>query len=82
MSYKVCATLSLALMVLAGPSFAQEATIDVNADGMYSLPELQAVDAAFSEETFMLLDVSGDGLLDAEEIAAGTEAGLLPVTEG
>ena len=66
------------LIALVVPSFAQDAAIDINGDGMYSYPELQAVMPEMSEDDFATLDVSGDGLLDAEEIAAGTAAGLLP----
>mgnify|MGYP001800608835 FL=1 len=66
------------LTVLAVPAFAQDAAIDINGDGMYSFPELQAVMPEMSEDDFTTLDVSGDGLLDADEIAAATEAGLLP----
>ena len=66
------------LTALAVPGFAQSADIDINGDGMYSYPELQAVMPEMSEDDFSALDTSGDGLLDADEIAAATEAGLLP----
>ncbi|MDX8349684.1 MAG: hypothetical protein AAFP85_00095 [Pseudomonadota bacterium] len=66
------------LTVLAVPAFAQDAAIDVNGDGMYSFPELQAVMPEMTEEDFTTLDVSGDGMLDTDEITAATEAGLLP----
>ena len=64
--------------LLATPVLAQDADIDINGDGMYSYPELQAVLPNMSEDTFALLDTSGDGLLDADEIAEGVAAGLLP----
>jgi len=66
------------LAALAVPSFAQNAEIDINGDGMYSYPELQAVMPEMTEDDFTVLDTSGDGLLNADEIAAATEAGLLP----
>lgn len=66
------------LTVMAVPAFAQDAAIDVNGDGMYSFPELQAVMPEMTEEDFTTLDVSGDGMLDTDEITAATEAGLLP----
>lgn len=66
------------LTVLAVPAFAQDAAIDINGDGMYSFPELQAVMPEMTEEDFTTLDASGDGLLDADEITVATEAGLLP----
>jgi len=67
-----------AALLLATPLAAQDAAIDINADGMYSFPELQAVMPEMTEDTFITLDANGDGLLDADEIAVGTEAGLLP----
>ncbi len=71
--------LSLAVIALAAtPVLAQDAAIDINGDGMYSYPELQAVMPTMTEDDFTALDVSGDGLLDADEIAAGVEAGVLP----
>ncbi|WP_296424058.1 hypothetical protein [Yoonia sp.] len=66
------------LTVLAFPAFAQDDAIDINGDGMYSFPELQAVIPEMTEDEFTSMDTSGDGLLDADEIAAATQAGLLP----
>ncbi len=66
------------LTALAVPGFAQNAEIDINGDGMYSYPELQAVMPEMSEDDFTALDTSGDGLLDAGEIAVAVEAGILP----
>lgn len=71
-----------AALLLATPLAAQDAAIDVNADGMYSFPELQAVMPEMTEDTFTALDANGDGLLDVDEIAAGTDAGLLPASDG
>lgn len=72
----------LALMVVAGSATAQSASIDVNGDGMYSFPEVQAAMPEMTEDAFVTLDVSGDGLLDATEIEAGVQAGLLPASDG
>jgi hypothetical protein len=66
------------LFALAVPAFAQNAAIDINGDGMYSYAELRAALPDISEDTFGILDTSGDGLLSADEITAGTAAGLLP----
>ncbi len=66
------------LTALAVPALAQDATIDVNGDGMYSFPEVQAVMPEMTEEDFTALDTSGDGLLDADEIDTATAAGMLP----
>ena len=75
-------TLALLATIAATPLIAQDAEIDVDADGMYSYPELQAAMPEMTEDEFVVLDVNGDGLLDADEIAAATEAGLLPASEG
>lgn len=72
----------LALIFVAGSAAAQSASIDVNGDGMYSFPEVQAAMPEMTEEAFVTLDVSGDGLLDATEIEAGVQAGLLSNPEG
>ena len=83
MTIKTAITLPLMCVSLAAvPALAQDAAIDVNADGMYSFPELQAAMPEMTEDDFTVLDTSGDGLLDAEEIAAGIEAGLLPASDG
>jgi hypothetical protein len=73
---------TLALMIVAGTATAQAADVDVNGDGMYSFPELQAAMPEVTEEMFVTLDVTGDGLLDATEIEAGVQAGFLPSSDG
>ena len=67
-----------AALLLALPAFAQSTAIDVNGDGQYSFPEVQAAVPEVSEDDFAALDLSGDGLLDSAEIAAGEAAGILP----
>ncbi|SFR41354.1 hypothetical protein SAMN04488005_1636 [Yoonia tamlensis] len=67
-----------AAIFLAGPALAQDPNIDINGDGMYSYPELTAVMPDLTDTTFEVLDTSGDGLLNADEIANGQAAGLLP----
>lgn len=56
------------------------AAVDADADGLVSLTEAQAVWADLSEEAFAALDTDADGSLNAEEFAAGVEAGTLTVT--
>ncbi len=82
MTTKTILTIPAALILMAAPAIAQDAAIDVNADGMYSFPELQAAMPEMTEEDFTTIDVTGDGLLDADEIAAATEAGILPAMDG
>ncbi|MFT5066351.1 MAG: hypothetical protein ACJAXK_001214 [Yoonia sp.] len=76
------ALLLLPLSLLALPAVAQDAAIDVNGDGNYSFPELQVAMPDMTIDDFTLLDGNGDGLLDADEITAGAEAGLLPMMDG
>ncbi len=59
-----------------------ESTLDANADGMISLDELQSVHPEIDSDTFMQADTDGDALLNEEELATATEAGLIPVQEG
>ena len=75
-------SLTALVFVVATPALAQDAAIDVDEDGMYSYPELLAVMPEMTEDEFVILDVNGDGLLDAEEIAAAQEAGAIPASEG
>ncbi len=78
--------LTVAATTLIGlPAFAQDTldpALDVNADGMFSFPELQAAYPAMTEDQFTALDTSGDGLLDADEVAAAATAGTLPKMDG
>ncbi|WP_019953819.1 hypothetical protein [Yoonia vestfoldensis] len=69
---------TLVTLVAALPAFAQSTAIDVNGDGRYSFPEVQAAAPEVSEDAFAALDVNGDGLLDSDEIAVGEGAGTLP----
>lgn len=73
--------ISLPVAMIALPVFAQDAAIDADADGMYSLPEVQAILPEMTVDAFTMLDTNGDGLLDAEEIAVAQQAGTLPVVE-
>ncbi|MCK0121593.1 hypothetical protein MWU61_13660 [Loktanella sp. F6476L] len=70
-------TPAIALVMTAGAASAQAASIDVNGDGMYSFPELQAAMPEITEDAYVVLDVNGDGLLEADEITAAIEAGLI-----
>ncbi len=59
---------------------AQE-SMDTNGDGVFSYDELLVAIPELTEETFIAIDVSGDGLVDPEEFAAAQEAGLVPASE-
>jgi hypothetical protein len=68
---------AFALMITAGAAGAQSASVDVNGDGMYSFPEVQAAMPEMTQDAYVTLDMNGDGLLDADEIAVAIDAGLL-----
>lgn len=81
--------LTVAATALIGlPALAQDAApaidpaLDVNGDGMFSYPELQAAYPDLTSDQFTALDTSGDGLLDADEVAAAAAAGTLPQMNG
>lgn len=74
--------MTLPIVALGLPAIAEDVMIDVNKDGMYSFPEVQAAMPTMSPEDFTMMDTNGDGLLDADEIAVGVEAGMLPVADG
>lgn len=73
--------ITLPVLVLAVPAIAQD-SIDANGDGGYSYPEVQAAFPDTSMDDFTAMDVNGDGMLDADEIAVAVEAGLLPAADG
>ena len=58
------------------------AEIDTNADGFYSIEEMQAAFPDLSDEMFIGIDTNADGLLDVAEVKAAQDAELLPVTDG
>jgi len=72
--------LTMATALLAAPAFAQVAASDipdVDGNGLWSLEELQAAYPEMTEETFALIDTSGDGQVDLAEYDAAIAAGLL-----
>lgn len=72
-------------LLIALPTLALALTtadIDTNGDGLVTIDEAQAVFPDLAVETFTAMDLNADGALDAEEMAAGQEAGLMPATDG
>ena len=79
---KLLATLGL-LVGLPVAALAQSAAeLDTNGDGLLTIDEVQAAFPDMGTDTFTAIDLNADGALDAEEIAAAQEAGLMPPTEG
>ncbi len=71
--------LGLALPVVAQT---MDAAIDTDGDGMYSYPEMQVSLPDLTADQFGQMDASGDGMLDADEVAAAVAGGMLTPTEG
>ena len=78
------------LMPLAGAAllgvsvqfaFAQ-AELDADGDGMLTYAELLTGYPDITEDDFAKMDANQDGMLDADEVAAAVEAGLLPAKDG
>lgn len=66
------------LAVLAASSaYAQTMVEDADGDGAYSMEELMVVYPSITEEVFGEVDTNDDGAVDAEELAAAQEAGVL-----
>lgn len=57
-------------------------SLDTNGDGLLTIDEVQAAFPDVGTDTFTAMDLNSDGALDAEEIAAGQEVGLMPITDG
>jgi hypothetical protein len=68
--------LTLAAILSATALSAQEA-VDGNGDGVFTLEELQATWPALTAETFHDVDVDGNGTVDADELQAAVEQGLI-----
>lgn len=75
-------TLALAALVLgvvgAGHAMGQAADLDTDGDGLVSYTEALVAMPEMTEAEFAALDADGDGALNAEEIAAAVDAGLIP----
>ncbi len=58
------------------------AEIDADGDGLFSYDEMLAAFPELTEETYVAVDANADGMVDAEELAAAQDSGLLPPNEG
>ena len=76
-------TVTLAGAGLLAATAAQAVTMadfDTDADGMASLDEVLAVMPDMSVETFNLVDLNQDGMIDTDELTTAQEAGILPAS--
>ena len=76
--------LVLAPFALASAAFAQ-ATLpevaDTDGNGSWSLVELQAVWTDLTEDTFKAIDTTADGNVDATELQAALDGGVITAPE-
>ena len=76
--------LVLAPFALASAAFAQ-ATLpevaDTDGNGSWSLVELQAVWTDLTEDTFKAIDTTADGNVDATELQAALDGGVIKAPE-
>lgn len=78
-------TMTLAAVILSSASLAHAATLDeldLDGDGVVTLDEVQSVYPDLSTEIFLAADSNADGALDADELAAAEETGLMPISDG
>lgn len=71
---------ALAIPALAMGQGAAE--LDTNGDGVLTIDEVQASFPEVTSDAFTAMDLNADGALDANEVAAAQEAGLMPPTDG
>ncbi|MBT8425419.1 MAG: EF-hand domain-containing protein [Silicimonas sp.] len=70
--------IATALAVFAGTAaVAQTMVEDTDGDGAYSMEELMVVYPEITEDVFAVVDTNADGAVDADELAAAEEAGVL-----
>lgn len=71
--------LILAALLGLGTTVAAAETMveDANGDGVYSMEELVVAFPTLTEDLFGAIDGNGDGAIDAAELAAAEEAGVL-----
>lgn len=66
------------VLVLTATVVSAQSEIDTDGDGQLSYNELLAAHPEMTEETFVTIDANADGAVDADELQAAVEAGLLP----
>ncbi len=75
------ARIALVILLAGATAGFAEGTYDADGDGMVTLEEIQVSMPDFTAELFAQADTNADGMLDAAELAAAADAGLLPAAE-
>ncbi|MEL7343673.1 MAG: hypothetical protein AAFN59_02300 [Pseudomonadota bacterium] len=52
--------------------------MDADTDGLVTYDEITAIYPDVTQDAFALADTNADGMIDAEELAAAQDAGVLP----
>lgn len=68
---------TLVAVLATSAAYAQTMVEDTDGDGVYSMEELMVVYPAITEDLFGEVDANDDGAVDADELAAAQEAGVL-----
>lgn len=68
---------TLVAVLATSAAYAQTMVEDTDGDGVYSMEELMVVYPAITEDVFGEIDANDDGAVDADELAAAQEAGVL-----
>lgn len=71
-------------IAMTGMAFAMShvAGMDTDGDGVLAYEEILAVFPSITEGAFIEADANGDGSLDADELQAAEETGLVPMKDG
>ena len=77
MTKELLATTFALALTLPAAALAQSA-MDTDGDGMVTMSEFQEAMPDAEEGLFSEADTDGDGALNADEVAAAQEAGILP----
>lgn len=64
-------------VLLATPALAETPLVDADGNGTYSYMEITAAHPQVSSDDFAQMDANGDAEIDADELAAAKDAGLL-----
>ena len=74
-------TTLIASLSLTGAALAMSeanSAADANGDGVLTIDEVQALYPDVGADGFSAMDLNSDGALDAAEVTAAEEAGLMP----
>ncbi len=69
---------TIAVLATSTTAAVAQAELDADGDGVLSYAEMIIGYPDLTEEAFVAMDTNEDGVVDADELAAGKEAGLIP----